>query len=178
LCSEIYAFFLASYWRAERKNLKIKLSLLYSKVIYFMMRSRKSLPGAGSLMPVLGTAFLGMGRGILEEGASTVWDRMGGGPRSAASTPPTGDTTDQTEKKCQIMFPEGGAGTVCHGDPVKNVCLRGTRIIKEGNFSLSPPTIQLLTGCKASSPRTGKRRTLLKRNEGWRLSLCYLKGEG
>ncbi len=46
-------------------------------------------------MPVLGTAFLGMGRGILEEAASTVWDGMGGGPRSAASTPPTGDTTDK-----------------------------------------------------------------------------------
>jgi hypothetical protein len=41
---------------------------------------------------VLGTAFLGMGRGILEDAASTVWDGMGGGPRSAASTP-TGDTT-------------------------------------------------------------------------------------
>jgi hypothetical protein len=62
-----------------------------------MMRIRKSLPGAGSRMPVLGRAFkfLGMGRGILEEEASTVWDGMGGGPRSAASTPPTGDTTDK-----------------------------------------------------------------------------------
>jgi hypothetical protein len=45
-------------------------------------------------MPELGTAFLGMGRGILEEGASTVWDGMGGGPRSAASAP-TGDTTEK-----------------------------------------------------------------------------------
>ncbi len=46
-------------------------------------------------MPVLGTAFLGMGRGILEEEASTVWDGMGGGPLSAASAPPTGDSTDK-----------------------------------------------------------------------------------
>jgi hypothetical protein len=76
-----------------------------------MTRSRKSLPGAGSLMPVLGTAFLGMGRGIREEEASTVWDGMGGGPRSAASAPPTRDTTDQREKtKFQIMLPEEGGG--------------------------------------------------------------------
>jgi hypothetical protein len=105
---KFYVFFLAAYCRAEWKNLKIKFPVLYSKVIYFS--SRKNLPGAGSRMPVLGTAFLGMGRGILEEEASTVWEGMGGGPRSAASTPPTGDTTDQREKKFQIMFPEGVGG--------------------------------------------------------------------
>jgi hypothetical protein len=57
-------------------------------------------------MPVLGTAFLGMGRGILEE-ASTVWDGMGGGPRSAAGTP-TGDTTDKEEKSLHNDSRMGG----------------------------------------------------------------------
>jgi hypothetical protein len=48
-------------------------------------------------MPVLGTAFLGMGRGILEEEASTVWDGMGGGPRSAACEL-TGDRAEKFQK--------------------------------------------------------------------------------
>jgi hypothetical protein len=59
-------------------------------------------------MPLLGTAFLGMGRGILEEEASTVWDGMGGGPRSAAGTP-TGDRADK-QKKNSNNFAGGGIG--------------------------------------------------------------------
>ncbi len=93
-------------------------------------------------MPVLGTAFLGMGRGILEEEASTVWDGMGGGPRSAASTP-TGDRTVKDRKKIpNNVARTGEGGAVSHGGMEPEYSKKTMFFV--GHFPLAPPPIQFL----------------------------------